>query len=688
MNKFLKDKENKYFEEKQKYIRETLSYHLSENVKENEYEFKTRNNEPLGFCESTSTLCFTLEAIFLHGLKESFLQILSNFGSDETQKPNPTFWSFVSKFLHKQDIKDIQSLSQLSTEIGYCRAFIRKAFNESLISSYLQNIRKSPSTLKSYYHPYAFFFDAELTDTAEGLLRGIESYVVFDLPCNSSLLNVWNDAPLQLSGIYAVALKNLPFLVGEDVAGLMISTTSRNIDIPPQRCSVLSDIYTASISNSIFSDSPSSALGYGDDEGISKFLTRTDSGDEAPTDVSEKMCESVDEDVLTENNQSLTLPIDVEKMQESQDEATPENAIGNSLVSNRSFWSEPVASKSDTKEVEEDNAESGPAEIVYRRTVSSHVAIDNHSFESLWNEKQRKSSENFRDVWNKFQRTINITNMQKLNIPEGNEDFPEDFEVLMPENGKMDELEHMVEVLCRLSTESGLDQQGFMCKECKSPLVDISKAIVCAFDGHYYCSSCISKDKYAIPSKIIYNWDFTQYNVSKKAADFISNYQFKPFIDFKILNPDIYSYIDEMNNLQKLRIQLNFIRAYIFTCSESTIGELQKLLYGKEYIYESIHLYSVSDLYLINQNGALQDMLKRVVNFGREHCLKCVLCSVKGFICEYCRRSKIIYPFDVDETMRCNACGTISHINCFNPAIPCPKCDRKSKRVSALETHG
>jgi hypothetical protein len=152
----------------------------------------------------------------------------------------------------------------------------------------------------------------------------------------------------------------------------------------------------------------------------------------------------------------------------------------------------------------------------------------------LWDEKQRKSSENFRDVWNKFQRTLNITNFQKLNIPEENEDFPEDFEVLTPENGKMEELEYMVEVLCRLSTESGLDQQGFTCKECKSPLVDISKATVCAFDGHYYCSSCISKDKYAIPSKIIYNWDFTQYNVSKKAADFISNYQFKPFIDFKV----------------------------------------------------------------------------------------------------------------------------------------------------------
>lgn len=134
-----------------------------------------------------------------------------------------------------------------------------------------------------------------------------------------------------------------------------------------------------------------------------------------------------------------------------------------------------------------------------------------------------------------------------------------------------------------------------------------------------------------------------------------------------------------MNELQKLRIQLNFIRAYIFTCSESTIAELQKLLYAKEYIYESIHLYSTSDLSLI-QNGALKEMLKKIVAFGQDHCLKCVLCSVKGFICEYCRKAKVIYPFDVDDTYRCNHCGSVSHIGCFDPTIPCPKCERRARR--------
>lgn len=488
--------------------------------------------ETLTYCESTSTLCYTLEAIFLHGLKESFLQILSTFGNDES-RPSPSFWSFVSKFMHKQDIKDIKKLSQLTTEIGYSRAFIRKSLNESLTSSYLQNIRKARPMLKSYYHPYAFLWNEELLESAEGLLRGIESFVVYDLPCNSSLLNSWNDQPLQLSGIYCAPLKSVPPNIGEDIAGLMISTTTRNIEIPVQRGTILSDIYTASITNSIFSNSSSSAIDCDDDDensGMARIL-RDDSQ-------SERMCESVEEEAETEKtDNNLTLPIDVEKMQESQDEATPENLIGNSLASGRDYWSEPSTSNEPAKtEVEEDVNEKVPAEIVYRRTVCGRSGIDNHSFESLWNEKQRKSTDNFKDVWNRYQKTIVDKDSMPKNIPE-EDPAVDDFEVIKIEEKEaknVDELQYMVEIMCKLTTEHGLDHQGFLCKDCKAPLVDISKATVCGFDGYYYCSSCISKDKYAIPSKIIYNWDFTQYNVCNKAADFFADYQFKPFIDFKV----------------------------------------------------------------------------------------------------------------------------------------------------------
>lgn len=37
-----------------------------------------------------------------------------------------------------------------------------------------------------------------------------------------------------------------------------------------------------------------------------------------------------------------------------------------------------------------------------------------------------------------------------------------------------------------------------------------------------------------IPAKIIYNWDFRKYLVSKKAASFLAEFRSQPFIDLKV----------------------------------------------------------------------------------------------------------------------------------------------------------
>lgn len=108
--------------------------------------------------------------------------------------------------MHKQDIIEIQGYPQLSTEIGYCRAFVRKALNDSCLSSYLKNIKTSPKLLKSYYHNYAFLYDEELSEKAENYVTGFEALVCFDLPCNSSLLNSWSDKSLELSGCKKIEL--------------------------------------------------------------------------------------------------------------------------------------------------------------------------------------------------------------------------------------------------------------------------------------------------------------------------------------------------------------------------------------------------------------------------------------------------------------------------------------------------
>lgn len=320
----------------------------------------------------------------------------------------------------------------------------------------------------------------------------------------------------------------------------------------------------------------------------------------------------------------------------------------------------------------------------------------------------------FNDVWQRFESTLGIghsntknnegaaaaavatneltasdeANIDKSTKPshdnESDEDGLVDFEFVHSDSlamhFSMPELREMVQQTFKIPRESGLDSQNFVCLSCGNPLgvfgsgctttqyvhsLSIqSKHIhillfslvhrVCGFNGAYYCSGCMATDPFQIPSRVIFNWDFKKYPVSQKAAAFLQEFQHQSFIDLKILNPDIYKYVDEMAELQSLRIQLNFIRAYLFTCCAPIIEKLRKQLWTKEHIYEHIHRYTFADLQRIPKR-VLADQLRKVVAFGRQHILECPLCSQKGFICEICQSNKVLYPFDIETTYKVSA---------------------------------
>lgn len=154
-----------------------------------------------------------------------------------------------------------------------------------------------------------------------------------------------------------------------------------------------------------------------------------------------------------------------------------------------------------------------------------------------------------------------------------------------------------------------------------------------------------------IPARIIYNWDFRKYSVSKHAALFLAEYRSQPFLDMQLLNPSIYFASDAMAELQSLRIRLNFIRAYLYTCAPTSIELLQNHFCGRAYLYEHIHQYSIADLALI-QRGALCQQLQKAFKLGEAHVLKCRLCHLKGFICEICQSPRVLYPFHIATTFR------------------------------------
>ena len=53
--------------------------------------------------------------------------------------------------------------------------------------------------------------------------------------------------------------------------------------------------------------------------------------------------------------------------------------------------------------------------------------------------------------------------------------------------------------------------------------------------------------------------------------------------------------------------------------------------------------------------GMFTHRLKKAVDYGSNHVYSCVLCSQKGFICELCHHSKVIYPFELTTTTRVSA---------------------------------
>lgn len=113
-------------------IRESLLANLSENIKEIQFEYinddsnqgncKTKiiqsyphpfyhahsTDIPLPLCDSTNSLCTTIEAIFLHGLKDSFLrQTINVIAGEIDRRPEPNFWPPLLVFSHKHTIQQV-----------------------------------------------------------------------------------------------------------------------------------------------------------------------------------------------------------------------------------------------------------------------------------------------------------------------------------------------------------------------------------------------------------------------------------------------------------------------------------------------------------------------------------------------------------------------------------------------------
>ncbi|KAH0545772.1 uncharacterized protein LOC123268497 [Cotesia glomerata] len=628
----------------------------------------------VGNCEETMALCSVLEAIFLHGLKDSLLnrvtEVLS--GPDFDAMPQPSFWGPLLVFSHREMIDQIQNFQQITTEVGYCRAWIRLALNEGLLSSYLSSIQQEDSALKPYYDKSAFIRDADHVEVTRRLIESLES-ITFELACNTSLLNFWSSTPLLMAAIWLPPMKSCPVFSAVDIA--------KTINSDPIDSSYNSDVETASSIGSMGSFSSQSILNninsVNEDDALRIILAnggRSIKIDDKTTgyrDIGEssrsqpiKDAPKIDKETDSIKQETELTSTDVATAEvksieneaagvEEDKEVTKNEVVGNSLIG-KLGWSTSL----------EEGESSMTSSMISRNSLAEpRTPGDGATYDALiksYHTAGYATSPDLCEFLDKY--TPGAT--QTKEDPQ-------------PEKVKVgDDLE---EQIGRLPNEKGLDVQNYSCFDCGHAIgLTFLKAYVCGFSGNYFCTNCMATEEFLIPSRIIHNWDLKHYRVSVKAATYLTDCA--TLLNLKLLNPKIYAAVDSMAQLRTLRIQLNLLRAYLFTCREPIIESLQKKVAPRDYLYEHVHQYSVSDL-LDVPSGALAQQLQKIVEFARNHVLNCWLCSQKGFICEVCNNPKVIYPFDMASTYRCGECNAVFHADCLNSKNPCPKCERKRKRM-------
>lgn len=239
------------------------------------------------------------------------------------------------------------------------------------------------------------------------------------------------------------------------------------------------------------------------------------------------------------------------------------------------------------------------------------------------------------------------------------------------------EVKRFLKQLPKIGCEIGYNEQDYKCYSCRRPVgLVFGQSRLCHFDGHHYCLECHLSEKSIIPSRILCNWDFNKYSISKRNQHFLTLISNEPMFEIKTLAPLLYKTCPELREIEELRCQAFFIRSYCFTCVQESISfELTKLVWPREHLIKQIDLYSLEDLIQI-KSGALKHVLRNVITFGRQHVLSCMLCCQKGFICELCKSSQIIYPFDTETVYRCNGCQSIYHKTCFKSKSSCDECPR------------
>ena len=74
----------------------------------------------------------------------------------------------------------------------------------------------------------------------------------------------------------------------------------------------------------------------------------------------------------------------------------------------------------------------------------------------------------------------------------------------------------------------------------------LTQPLLCEYSGHYFCSECHWGSLSLIPSRVVLNWDFQEYPVSKGSKQYLNLMMKKSIINLESINPKLFSFVEEL----------------------------------------------------------------------------------------------------------------------------------------------
>uniref|UniRef100_F7B7M7 PX domain-containing protein n=1 Tax=Ciona intestinalis TaxID=7719 RepID=F7B7M7_CIOIN len=86
-----------------------------------------------------------------------------------------TFWNFIKNHLSKDEIERFENLTNIRSDIGRGRAWLRCSLNEHSLERYFYIFLSDPDILRQYYEEEALLLDDEISSTLPSMAAGLAS---------------------------------------------------------------------------------------------------------------------------------------------------------------------------------------------------------------------------------------------------------------------------------------------------------------------------------------------------------------------------------------------------------------------------------------------------------------------------------------------------------------------------------